>query len=249
MAAYKDYFSGHASDYATFRPHYPPALFEWLARQCGDHDCACDCATGNGQAAIALTPHFRTVIATDASAAQLTEAPSHPQVTYQVTLAETTPLPSASVDLVTVAQAVHWFNLDRFYREVQRVLKLGGVIALWCYGVPTFQDEALDSLMMEFYGQTLETYWAPERQLVEAGYRTLAFPFEEISVPPFVMRVDWNLAALMGYIYTWSATQAYQSATQRNPLVAIFPAWEAAWGNGDCRSLSWPLHLRVGRVS
>src|ERR1043165_5287441 len=128
MTAFKDHFSTQSQDYARYRPDYPPSLFQWLASLTSAHALAWDVGTGSGQAALALADHYRRVVATDAAEAQLRHAVAHERVTYKGMPAENTDLGNASVDLVTVAQALHWFDFDRFYREVQRVLRPGGLI-------------------------------------------------------------------------------------------------------------------------
>jgi len=244
---FKDYFSGHAAEYATYRPRYPAALFVWLAQQCEQRDRGWDCATGNGQAAIALADHFQQVMATDASAEQLQQAPAHPQVTYRVALAATSGLDAHSLDLVTVAQAVHWFDLETFYREVKRVLKPRGVCAIWCYGRPRLASSTLDHHLTHYYNHTLDDFWTTERRLVETGYRTLPFPFEELETPAYTMQVDWTLTDLLGYLLTWSATQRFIRTRGFNPLDALAEQLQADW-EGDRATLSWPLTLRAGRT-
>jgi SAM-dependent methyltransferase len=251
IMGFKDYFSGHAADYAVYRPTYPAELFAWLAQQCADHERAWDCATGNGQAAIALADHFQDVIATDGSAAQLQQAPTHPHVRYRVALAESSGLPDRSLDLVTVAQAVHWFNLEAFYPEVQRVLKPGGIFAMWCYGRPRLPSTALDDLLEDYYTRVLDDFWTPERRLVETGYQTLPFPFAAINGPEFVMTTTWTLPEFIGYLNTWSATQRFMAAHRVNPLAALATQLADHWCDrhpDQPMALSWPMSLRVGRA-
>lgn len=245
--AFKDYFSAQAADYAAYRPHYPASLFSWLAQQCPRQELAWDCATGNGQAAIALASHFQQVIATDGSESQLAQAPRHPQVTYRVALAESSDLMPETVDLVTVAQAVHWFDLDRFYPEVVKVLKPGGLLAIWCYGLFTLNVPTIDALLGEYYGETLEPFWTPERRLIEAGYRTLPFPFEEVVPPAFSMQTEWTLSQLLGYLFTWSGTQNYIAAHEVNPLEALAEDLSGVWGQTH-RIITWPISLRAGII-
>ena len=166
MSAFKDHFSSASGRYAAFRPDYPATLYDWLAGQCAEHDIAWDCATGSGQAAQGLAPHFRCVVATDASAEQIRHAATHPDIDYRVAPAEASGLVDHSVDLVTVAQAAHWFDLPRFYAEVARVLKPGGVIALWGYGRMVLPGE-LDAPFQRFYEETVGSYWPPERALID----------------------------------------------------------------------------------
>jgi SAM-dependent methyltransferase len=152
------------------------------------------------------------------------------------------------LDLVTVAQALHWFNLDVFYGEVQRVLKPSGVLAVWTYGVLHVEDGPTDELVQEFYYDIVGSYWPPERRHVEEGYRSLAFPFEEFSPPSFNMEEQWERAHLLGYMRTWSATARYVDQKNEDPVAALeerlAPLWPEASGR---RKVTWPLALRVGR--
>ena len=243
---FKDYFSGHAADYAQYRPRYPASLFTWLAQQCTERDRVWDCATGNGQAAIALTEHFAQVIATDGSAAQLRQAPLHPQITYRVAVAEASGLEARSCDLVTVAQAIHWFQLEVFYAEVQRVLKPNGLLAIWCYGCPQMTAPDLEGLLQTYYGETLDDFWTPERRLVETGYATLNFPFEELVAPAYTLQMTWTLPDLLGYLFTWSATQRFIATHGFNPLEELAAKIGPLW-TSDRLPITWPLTVRVGR--
>lgn len=252
-ADFADHFSGHADDYARYRPTYPPALFQYLADCCTAHALAWDCATGNGQAARMLAEHFARVVATDASAEQIAAASPHPRVRYEVARARQSPLDDAGADLVTVAQALHWLDPAPFYAEVRRVLKPNGVFAAWTYGLfhVASEDPAaaeVDALIERFYRERVGSYWPPERRHIEAKYQSLPFPFDELSTPDFTMETHWTLREVIGYLHTWSATQRYRQDQQRDPITPS--DWVAAWGNPDvARTLRWPLHLRVGRTS
>jgi SAM-dependent methyltransferase len=159
-----DHFSGHAADYAKARPSYPPELFAWLAQQCAGHDLTWDCGTGNGQAARALAEHFRRVHATDLSAEQIAQAEPDPRIDYLAAPAEVSGLPDRCCDLVTVAQALHWFCGEPFYAEVQRVLKPGGVFAAWTYTLLRGEAE-LNAIVEDFYRNTIGPWWPPERHI------------------------------------------------------------------------------------
>lgn len=246
-SSFPDHFSGHATDYARYRPDYPDALFEWLARISPARRLAWDCATGNGQAAAALALRFGKVVATDASALQVRQAIPAPGVLYLVAAAEAAPIASASVDLVTVAQALHWFDRPRFWAEAERALAPSGAIAVWYYDLLHVTPE-VDAVVRRLYSDIVGPYWPPERALVEAGYGGLEFPFDEIAAPLFQMEKRWSLADLTGYLGTWSATRRYIEARREDPLRHIEGSLAAAWGDpASERPALWDLHLRVGR--
>ena len=245
--AFKDHFSHLAADYHQFRPRYPPELGAWLAGAAPGPGVALDLATGNGQAAVALAGHFARVIASDASASQLAHARPHPRVSYLRHPAECLPVRSGSIDVVAVAQAAHWFDLERFYPEARRVLKPSGLVALWTYD--TFRiDDPVDRLVDAFYSGVVGRYWPPERRHVEQGYRTLPFPFAELPAPAFVLATEWTLAQLVGYLSTWSAVDRYRAATGADPLPRLTADLASVWPQDAPRRVHWPLHLRIGRV-
>lgn len=245
---FKDHFSGHASAYRAARPTYPQGLFNWLAQQAPAQSLAWDAGCGNGQAAIALAPHFARVFATDPSAPQIANAAAAANITYRVEPAEQCSLADASVDLVTVAQALHWFDHARFYREVQRVLKPRGVFAAWTYA-DCRVDAQVDAVKDHLYVDLTGPYWPPERVHVDAGYRDLPFPFAEIAAPAFALCMHWNLDQFRAYLRSWSATQRYLAATGIDPLTLIDADLRAAWGDADMqRDVRWDFHLRCGRV-
>ncbi len=246
--AFHDHFSAVASRYADFRPHYPAALFDYLATLAPRDAFVWDCAAGNGQATRGLAERFARVIATDASAEQIASAPALPNAEFRVALAEESGLPDAAVGLISVAQALHWFDLPRFYAEVNRVLQPGGVLAVFAYGINRVHGEAVDALVQNFYGNVLGPYWPPSRPLVESGYRTLPFPFAEIASPVLRMEVRWTLGHLLGYFSTWSATNRYIRATGENPLPSLAEKLAAIWGDANApRLITWPIAMRIGR--
>lgn len=201
MSDFKDHFSAQSPDYGKYRPQYPEALFEHLASLSPAHAIAWDSATGTGQAALGLTPFYDRVIATDASSNQIEHAARHPKIDYRVCPSEDSGIAEASVDLVVVAQALHWFDLDGFFDECLRVLKDQGVIAIWSYGLHRISPE-IDSIIDHFYDEMVGIYWPPERKMVEAGYRTIELPFREITPPAFHMQAYWTLHRLYGYLNT-----------------------------------------------
>jgi SAM-dependent methyltransferase len=247
--AFADHFSKQAHAYAEFRPRYPDALGAYLAglipRGPGPTR-AWDCATGSGQAATMLARHFDRVVATDASAAQLTNAETADRVEYRVASAEASGLPGSSVDLITVAQAAHWFDLPAFYAEARRVLKPKGVIALWCYVLMETGQPNVDALIRHLQYERLERYWPAGRELVEDRYRSLPFPFEPIDAPPFEMKVRWNRASVLGYIGTWSAVARCRQMEGVDPLEAFSADLAHAWPDDAVLDVRWPLYLKVG---
>jgi SAM-dependent methyltransferase len=247
VTEFKDHFSQGAAEYSAFRPAYPNALFEWLAAHTSGHDLAWDCATGNGQAARGLARHYTRVIATDASATQLEHAPAHPRIHYRVAPAEHSGLP-AGVDLVTVAQALHWLPLTPFFAEVQRVLAPGGLIAVWGYGLPCVSSAALDQELERFYHVIVGPYWPPEREMVDREYRDVPFPFLEVEVPRFSIEQPLTRLGLEGYLRTWSATQRYRSAhPDDDPLSHIASVLVAEWPHPqEVRLVRWPMFVRAG---
>ncbi|HEX3725973.1 MAG TPA: class I SAM-dependent methyltransferase [Pirellulales bacterium] len=248
MANFKDHFSAQSRDYGRFRPHYPRALFEFLAELPAARSRAWDCGTGNGQAAGNLAEFFAEVIATDPSVKQLAQAVPRQGVTYVAASAEQCPLRDRSVDLVTVAQAVHWFDLPAFYRQVRRVAAPAGAIAVWSYGLANITPE-IDTVVGRLYDTILGAYWPPERSVVESGYSSIAFDFDEIRAPAFAMTAAWTLPEYLGYVSTWSAVQHYRRQRDRDPLDLVRGELEAAWGSiATPREVKWPFHLRVGRV-
>jgi SAM-dependent methyltransferase len=244
--AFKDHFSTQAGTYARARPGYPAALFDWLAAQAPARRLAWDAGCGNGQAAQALAEYFERVVATDPSAAQLEHAPPHPRIDYREEPAETPSLPAGRVDLITVAQALHWFDLERFHEAANRVLAPGGVIAEWSYALCEV-DPGVDRVFMRLYDGVLGAYWPAERRHVETGYADLPFPFRRLEAPTFAMVCRWTLPQYLDYLRSWSASARYRAAHGEDPVSLLAGALAAAWGDPRAaREVRWPLALRVG---
>jgi SAM-dependent methyltransferase len=249
MTKFKDYFSGHAVEYAKFRPHYPNELFEYLASISPRHELAWDCATGNGQAGVGLARHFDSVIATDASAQQIASAEPNDRISYRVAPAEASGIDSASVDLILVAQALHWFDIDRFFKEAKRVLKENGALAVLSYKVLEIAPE-IDAIIWKFYTETTGPFWPPERELIETDYKDINFPFAEFPPLQFEMSEQWNLDQLAGYLRTWSATIKFIAARGFDPVDSVVEELGMVWKSPEeVREIKWPLHLRVGVLS
>jgi SAM-dependent methyltransferase len=246
---FADHFSRIAAEYASHRPRYPAALFAWLASVAPDRGRAWDCGTGNGQAAIALAEQFEAVVATHPSTEQLAQAPRDPRVAYVAATAERAPMSGGCVALVTVAQALHWFEREPFYAEVRRLLAPAGVLAVWSYALCTLDDAGLDAALRRFHDETVGPFWPAERAMVNAGYAALDFPFEELHAPRFAMEARWTLDDLVAYVGTWSAVQRARSTTGRDPLPALVAELRTRWGApGSTRRVEWPLSVRAGRV-
>jgi SAM-dependent methyltransferase len=245
---FKDHFSGHAAVYREARPTYPPALFAWLAEVAPDSVLAWDCGCGNGQATVALAEHFTRVIGTDPSANQIAGAEPRANIEYRVEPGEHSSLADASVSLVTVAQALHWFEFDTFYAEVRRVLKPHGVFAAWSYA-DCRVDAAIDRVKDRLYVDLTGPFWPPERAHVDAGYRTLPFPFKEITPPALPMIAPWDVEHFLAYLRSWSATQRYIKVKGEDPVALVEAELRAAWGDpARVREVRWLFHVRAGKV-
>ncbi len=244
---FRDHFSGHAVDYATARPHYPGALFDWLADQCATHDMAWDAGCGNGQAALELARRFESVYASDPSAQQIDAAQPAFNIRYAVEPAEGCSLSDASVDLVTVAQAMHWFDVPQFQAQARRVLKPAGLFAAWTYAQSRVTP-AVDAVFDRLHDRLLEGYWPQGREHVINSYRELPFAFVRIESPQFAMQSEWALAHYLAYLRTWSACQCYLRETGNDAVALIEMGLSKAWGNpATVRRVTWPLTLHVGR--
>ncbi|MES2560962.1 MAG: class I SAM-dependent methyltransferase [Bacteroidota bacterium] len=248
MHPFKDYFSKQSDIYAKYRPQYPPELYAFLASKTAAHNKVWDCGTGNGQAAVDLTQYYQEVFATDPSEQQIVNSTPHPQVTYAVEKAERSSLPDASVDLITVANAMHWFDFELFYAEVKRVLKPDGIIAAWSYALP-FISEEIDPIVYNFHHGVLNDYWVAENRLVEKEYSTIPFPFKEHLHPEFYSYKEMDLVDTIGYFNTWSAVQRYIATNHINPTDEFAKALSNVWGYPETkRIMRWKLALKIGSL-
>lgn len=242
----KDLFSGQADLYARYRPDYPPELFEWILQHVPARQSAWDCATGNGQTAVVLAGYFQEVMATDISAQQMALAPQHPNLHYSLQPAEQTGFPDNSFDLVTVSQALHWFNFEKFYKELNRVTRPGGIFAAWMYGGVRISP-AIDALKKKLHDELLGPYWDPGRLHVNSDYASVPFPLPEILSPAFSISNEWSLDELEGYFNTWSALQPFIKQKGYNPVGTIIEAIRTHWTRPRM-PVSFPIRLRMGRV-
>jgi hypothetical protein len=243
----KDYFSGHSKVYAAFRPTYPAALYDFALANLHEKNRAWDCGTGNGQVARVLATHFNHVDATDISAQQLENAYHAKNITYAVSPAERTPFEDHSFDLVTVGQALHWFDRDAFYREVKRVTKREATIAVWGYATLSISVE-LDEIIGDFYENIVGPYWDNARRLVEEEYKTIEFPFREVQRQRFAIEVDWTPRELAGYFESWSATQKYIKIHNDNPVPSVMARLDKLWNANEIRRVKFPVFVLLGKV-
>ncbi len=248
-SSFSDHFSKDSNAYQRFRPRYPPALFEHIVALAPGRALAWDCATGNGQAALSVAEHFDRVIATDASAEQLAHATPHPKVEYRRALAHDSGIEAGSVDLLTIAAALHWFAKDEFYAEVRRVLRPGGVIAAWSYGARIEVDPKVDEAIIRFGAEVLGPYWPPEFAYNVSGYRDLPFPFEELEPPKVDVTMECSVQDLIDKVRTWSGYSGYVEKNGHEPLDELKARLLPAWGDEPLRTVRWPLHFKVGRVT
>lgn len=246
MSQFKDHFSSASDDYRTYRPQYPVALFDYLAAQAPAREQAWDCGCGNGQASVALAERFRQVTASDASAAQIAQAEARDNIRYLVSPAEEIAAADESLDLITVAQAIHWFDHLRFFAEAKRSLKSGGVLAAWGYQL-LYTDTPLDEFIAGFHGEVVGPYWPAGRELLDEGYTRIDFPFPREQAPAFFMRRTWSFAHLLGYLNTWSAVKAYEKSHGRNPVTEHEATLREYWGDKELMDVYWPLILYVGK--
>jgi hypothetical protein len=244
---FKDHFSGHAAAYSRHRPRYPEPLFDFVASLAKRRFLAWDCATGNGQSAEPLARRFERVVATDASERQIASAIPVANVEYRVAPAENSGLEGESADLITVSQALHWLDFERFYVEVRRVAAPGAHLAAWAYDLCEV-DPAIDEVLRTFYGATVGEYWPRERAWVAERYETIPFPFRALRAPSFHMTALWTADAMLGYVGTWSAVRRYVAARGHDPLSILGPELRRAWGDAP-RHVRWPLVLKVAAVT
>jgi len=238
-------FSTQSALYAKFRPKYPKELYDFIFSNVENFGSAWDAGTGSGQVASELSNRFEDVIATDSSEQQLRKADKRANIIYRLESAESTEITDHTIDLVTVAQAIHWFDFDLFFKEVKRVLKPGGAIAIIGYGIFT-SNPAVDTIVDHFYSVTIDKYWDPNRKYVDEGYKGIPFPFQQIEAPEFKMEFQWTAAELIGYLRSWSAVQAYKNENGKDPVEAIIPELNAAMpGKVNIR---FPLLFKLGTV-
>lgn len=247
LYAMKDNFSRQADVYVKYRPDYPKELFDFILSHVNNKATAWDCATGNGQTAKELAKHFEKVYATDISQKQLDNAEQAPNIFYSLQAAEQTNFPGHHFDLVTVSQALHWLQFEKFYAEVERVTKPGGLIAVWMYNLLKISPAVDKIIEVNFYKNLLGSYWDYERKYVDDDYTTIPFPFEKIKCPAFNTRFHWTIEELAGYLNTWSALQKFIAANNYNPVDNLVEEIRPYWIN-EQMEINFPITLRMGQI-
>jgi SAM-dependent methyltransferase len=245
----KDNFSTQSKAYATFRPRLPAEVYDFIFQYVHDFDLAWDVGTGNGQTAVELAKRFKQVFASDISENQLMHAVQQPNIVYKKEPAEESSLSNASLDLITIAQAIHWFHFDNFYKEVKLVAKPNAIIAAFTYSLFEVTDHNINDLIQHFYWKETPPYWDAERKLVDDEYKTIPFPFKEIEAPKFWMEYQWSVEQLVGYMNTWSAALHYQKKTGKSMIDEFLKnKIEAVAANDQLLTIRFPIHIRIGRV-
>lgn len=243
-AIMKDNFSSNAAQYAQFRPRYPLELFDFILKKTIGREVAWDCATGSGQVAAGLAEHFGYIEASDISLPQIQQAYQASNIHYTLQPAEETVFPNDHFDLLTVGQAVHWFEFDSFYKEARRTLKPAGTIAIIGYGLLRGNKET-NRVIDYFYRNIIGDYWDPERRYLDEAYATIPFPFDETKTPVFQSRFKWSFSRLEGYLKTWSAVKHYRKRNGDDPVDEIRGKLKKAFG--EVGEITFPILLRVGR--
>lgn len=240
----KDYFSQQASTYASFRPHYPEELYAYILKRVKGFDKAWDCATGNGQVAGELAKHFKTVEATDISQQQVDNAIQASNIRYSICPAERTDFHDHDFDLITVGQALHWFDLNAFFKEVTRVSKPGSHLAIWGYSLIKV-NEAIDTLFDYYYNVTVGKYWDEARKHVENEYASYNFPFAQIDTQHFTIKLDWSVHHYLGYLRSWSATQKFINEKGFDPLTDFAEKLSPFWWENETKTVQFPVFLKL----
>ncbi len=247
--ARNDHFSKFAATYATHRPTYPDELFTEIARLAPATEHAWDCATGTGQAAVSLAQHFDRVTATDAGAGMIEQAEPHPRINYAVGSAEDPPLKDNSVDLVTVAMALHWFDRDAFWQTCQRVLRANGILAYWGYLLPKISP-AVDAVVKHYHDETIAPFWPPDRTPLMNLYAEVQPPAPRVLEQEFEMTARWRLANLVGMLDSWSATHRAREQTGHDPIPAVAGLLSVVWEHDQSdMPVCWPLKLHAFRFN
>ncbi|MEL6111288.1 MAG: class I SAM-dependent methyltransferase [Pseudomonadota bacterium] len=241
-------FGAQAANYASARPTYPAVLFDWIAGQLAHKRRVWDVATGSGQAALALTQHFDHVHASDIDADQLAVATAHPKITYHHGPAHQSGLASQSVDAITVATGLHWFEFDLFWPEVSRVAAPDALFAAWTYQLPV-GDPDLNMYLLDPIMSVIDPYWSARNRQSWQGYNPswTGMPFARVAVPAFSCALEWTPRQVLSFVKTWSAYIHAVDDGHRDRLAAIEETALATLCDTPS-DLEMPLHLVAAKV-
>jgi SAM-dependent methyltransferase len=243
----KDNFSVQSDLYVKYRPHYTREVYNFILAQVRQKQRALDCGTGNGQAALVLSEYFERVDAIDISKNQIANAVNKDNIFYHLELADQTSFDDNTFDLITCATAIHWFPFESFYKEIKRVAKNGAVFACWAYDLIHTDHDEINTLVRHFYETTVKKYWDAERSHVDHLYKTIPFPFREITNPGFLTVLSWDIDTLEGYLNTWSAVQHYIKKNERNPVPDLIKAICEKAGPISFTA-TFPVFMRIGII-
>lgn len=248
MKEIQDNFSKQSSFYKKYRPNYPIELINDILHITCEMDSCWDCGTGNGQVAVELSHHFENVFATDVSENQIANAVKKENITYGVERSEDTSFIDNQFDLITVAQALHWFDFKSFNKEINRVCKNGAIVAVWGYGLLRI-EESIDLLLDSFYTDIIGPYWNKERKYVDDEYASIPLDFKEINLKKdYLIKTYWTIGDLEGYLNSWSSVQNYITKNKQSPVDQIIESISVYWDNQTTKEINFPIFTRIGRI-
>lgn len=244
----KDNFSKQSDLYKKFRPDYPMEFLKEIINLTKSRDFLWDVGTGNGQVAAGLAGDFKNIFATDISTKQIENAAEKDNIIYSVQKAEKTNFQPNSFDLITVAQAIHWFDFEHFYTEALRVGKKEAILAVWGYGLLRISPE-IDALIDNFYTTTIGIYWDAERKHIDNAYESIPFPFENIPLKQrYFIESEWTIEELEGYLYTWSSVQKYLDKHLKSPIDSLMERIRLHWKEGAKMPVRFPIFTKIARL-
>ncbi len=244
-----DNFSVQSNTYKKYRPEYPKELYEVILSISKGRSQCWDCGTGNGQVAKELAKYFKKVYATDISENQIKLAEKKSNIEYLISRSEKTNFKESQFDLITVAQAIHWFDFKAFYAEAKRVGKHNSKVCIWGYDILKV-DKDVDEVIQEFYQKTVGSYWNKERRHIDSKYETIDFNFKELATPKnLVIKANWKLENMIGYLNSWSSVQNYKNANNDlNPVKKVESELLNVWGIEETKQVKFPVFMKIGII-
>lgn len=240
-------FNQESDKYFLNRPRYPLELYRLTRDNCRKRDTAWDCACGNGQVSIDLIPYFSKIEATDINENQLKNSFNDSRISYSLQNSEVTNFPALYFDAVCVAQALHWLDTEKYFAEVKRVLKPGGLFACWGYSFFHVNEE-IDTVIRSRLLERIDPYWSAQNRILHNRYRDIAFPFRKLNLPEIKMAVQWNLNQLLAYLETWSAVKLYREKEQKNIIEELRPLLLQKWDSNENREISMDFFYYMGII-